>query len=502
MKHLSKDELSLRLSRYLDGDLNTAEAKELEEYIAAHAEAVRELGELKRLKHLLASKNPVSPNPHFWTGVAAALDAKAKEDENLLPFPRKYAPAVAALGVTVAVAIGVVVFIQREPLMEYFSEQSQAVQQAYESGILKGSILPLFTHLDNDEVLQFAVYGTLPLDKQSETALRVDEASDQGYRIEVGLTAEQRPKQVTVHELLSEIRPSLHQAEKISSVLDEARQKIEKAAFYAENNALAIDPELTQLNKAVLSDIVAVLEPIQRHRFDMFLSKRNAPFALASEGSGAPASRLAPAPRERRVPAMKDFIVITEDSLVVTGLHFNIDSLMNLEMPPMHAPGRPVDFQRNLERLVRSRAHRKVVVRTPVHGSHLPIRISGDEDFFKIEIEPEFIERKSEAARVWIKARKEREKFFRFEFRSSDAGAEVIGIQGPDGKLDINVSIQIDSIVRQAQEEQMKRMQEFWKMDSLFREQSGPSGRVRRRPVPAFPDQDSVKTPSPDQPPG
>lgn len=469
MKPLSQ-RVSLLLSLAVDGTLDEAQKRELEEVLASHPHIARELQERKALKDLLQARRTFPPDPNFWTRLSHALERKKEEEKNLLPFPRKYLPVASTLGIVAFVALGVTLFIQREPLLQYLSEQSAVVQDAYESSILKGAVMPLFANIGNDDVLQYALFGTLPLDKKSETALRVDEGSTDGYRIEVGLTGEQVRPKVTVYELFEELRPSVVQAVKIDSVLGEARKRIEQAVFYSENNALAIDPELTRLNRVVLTKIAAVLAPAQRERFDKFLETRNATYAIAAGDLEIPAPP--EVPKVRVPPAQsKDFIVITSDSFAVAELNFNIDSIIR---PGAILRARIPDMERKLEMLVRSRAVRAPAVHQSRSFSRSPVRVVGEADLIKIELDAEFLAREAEEMRVVVQPRGQRDKFFRFEYRTGVEGNAPVISGSPE--IPAGVRGELDSMMRKLQREQETQVRELMRMDSVFqqRQQSRP----------------------------
>ncbi|MEX2116501.1 MAG: hypothetical protein WEB37_06425 [Bacteroidota bacterium] len=470
MNPLSQREVSFLLSLAIDGALDENQKRQLEEILAGNPEIARELRERQALKDLLAARRPVSPNPYFWTRLSQAIDAQKEEEKNLLPFPRKYLPVASVMGILAFVALGVTLFVQREPLLQYLSEKSAVVQEVYESSILKGSVMPLFANIGNDDVLQYALFGTLPLDKESETALRVDEGSTEGYRIEVGLTGEQVRPRVTVHELLEELRPSVIQADMIDSVLGDARRQIEQAVFYSENNALAIDPELTRLNRVVLTRIASVLAPAQRVRFDKFLVERNATYAIAAGHRDAPEPPDAPTPHIAGAP--KDFIVITPDSFVVAELHFNLDSIMQ---PGTMLRSRIPDMERKLEMLVRSRAERPPSMHQSRNLSRSPVRVVGEADMIKIELDAEFMAKEAEQVRVIVQPRGQRDKFFRFEFRTGVEGVTPGHPESPEGPPGLRG--QLDSMMRQLQMEQETQARELMKMDSVLKQRAQPRAR-------------------------
>ena len=479
MKQYSQEELSHRLSEYLDGTLDAPEQQALEEYLSAHAEAAKELRELRQVKHLLSAKKRVPPDPFFWSRLSARMESDAEEEQNLLPFPRKHVPLASAMAILAVVAVGVTVFLQRGAILEYVSQQSQAVKEVYESGILKGAVLPLFANIDNDKVLQYALFGTLPLDAKAETALRVDEQSEQGYHIEVGMTADRLPPSVTVSDLYDEVLPTKEQKKQIDFVLEEAKAKIAKGAFYAENNALAVDPQLTKLNRLVLSDIAAALAPVQRARFDRFLSKRNASYALAEGNMPPPETPKHPPHAFQQSTGLHEFVVMTADSTVVTRLALNIDSLVRFETSavPMVAS----ELSARLESLMKARFARTSTARVRPVTPQPALRTTGEEDFFKVEISPRFFP-DAESMRVWVTPRLKKEKMFRFEYRTESGGVKV---QSAPGAVSIEVNFgEMDSLMRALTKEQLKHIEQFRKADSVFRARRGTYVRPNRAQKP------------------
>lgn len=341
--------------------------------------------------------------------------------------------------------------------MEYLAETSSEVQQACENTILKGSILPLFSNIGNDEVLQYALFGTLPLDMGSDAALRVDEASAEGYRIEVGLKAERQSRPaVTVDDLMEEVRPTTAQAMRIDSVLRAARERIAQAGFYAENNALAIDPEITQLNKRVLSRIVGVLEPVQRQRLDRFLKAHNAVYGIAPEIAEIPPI---PSPPSVGHPSRQDFIVITPDSFGVTTLAIDADSLhgrwafsVKTNVATMN------EMHRKLEEFVRSQARRRATM--PRVAAESPVRVASEGDVLSIELGRTMVERDREVPRVVDLPRGQGETFFRFQVRPGTPSGEGFGIE-------VQVRTEMDSMMREMRELHEQQIRELRRLDSV-----------------------------------
>ncbi len=315
MNSLSQRRVTELLSQYLDGALSDSRRKEVEQLLSTDDGVRKEFEQLERMKNLLSDRRTVEPNIGFWTRLSTKIDAGGDE-EKLLPFPRKYVPIAAVSGFLGIVLIGVVIFQNRMSLFQFVTEKSQMVQSAYEEGILKGSILPLFAHVTDNQALQFSLSGVLPLDAKAETALRVEQDPTKGYQIKLGKTSPKKSAQFTTKDFYAEIGASQFQRKAIDSLVGLARRRIETSVLLSENNAVAIDPGLAQLNKQMVSNIAACLEPKQRIRFGRFLEKRDAPYTFISK-KFAPIDPETLLVNMRRSVRPEKFLVFTGDSMAI-----------------------------------------------------------------------------------------------------------------------------------------------------------------------------------------
>jgi hypothetical protein len=382
MKPQTKTELSQLLSSYLDGELDEAQTHAVETMLSQNPDAQKELEELSALKNLLASKKPLPPSYGFWTRFSLELERRKKEEENLLPFPRKFLPVVSIGAAVVVLVIGIVLFQQRATLVDYVSKQSERVQKAVEDNVLKGALMPLFTHIDKNQALQFAMFGTLPLDAKAGTELRVNEDSASGYTIDVDKKGARKTPTVTVQEFVDEVQPNRVQFQIIDSLLDLGRAKLEGSVLVAEDKAMAVNPELSRWNRVMLSGIAAALEPDQRVRFERFLQSRKAPYMLVG-GRRGPESPERIYHSMRTPEGVTHFVVISPDSALVTRLDIDLDSLRR------HTGGM-AEKQRtvavHVNSLIRRMAEREMAVSQQYRVPAPRVRVSGDSESFSIQV--------------------------------------------------------------------------------------------------------------------
>lgn len=444
MNPRSKGELSPLLSSYLDGELDEVQRREVEAIVAQDPAAHNELEQLKALRGLLASKRGMPPSLGFWTRVSSELERRKKEEENLFPFPRKYQPLAAVAAAVAVIAGSIFLFQQRSAVVNYVSRQSERVQKAVESNVLQGSIMPLFSHIDKNQALQFAMFGTLPLDANAQTELRVNEDSVKGYSIDVNTKGARRTPPVTVKEFVDEVRPTTVQLQIIDSLLDLGRAKLERSVLIKEDRAMAVDPQLSRLNRVMLSGIAASLEPLQRARFERFLQVRRAPYMLSGGQRGAESS-------ERVLHALRApegthrYFVVTPDTVLVSHLQIDMDSL---RWQVEHMEGAQPNISVHVNSLIRRFSEREVALRQRLNVQVPQVRVVGDSDFFSIQIGNNWEGMPALPRETWVKPRMP----VPVEFHRRQGG-QLFNFQfsGPDSSF--NFGFELDSLLIQMQQE-------------------------------------------------
>jgi len=402
MEPLLKTELSQLLSSYIDGELDDRHMRLVEEIVSKDAEARRELEELKVLKNLVAEKKRLPVSIGFWTRVSSEIERRKKDDENLLPFPRRYFPLVAGATAVLVIAVGIVLYQKRASVVNYLSRQTELVQKAVGDNVLNGSIMPLFSRVDKNQALQFAMFGTLPLDAKAETEFRVNEDSARGYTIDVDKKGVRRTPVVTVKEFVDEVQPTRVQREIIDSLLDLGRQKLEGSVFVADDKAMAIDPQLSRLNRVMLSGIAAALEPEQRTRFEKFLRVRSSPYMISGGRKSSESSERI-LHTMRVVSRPEPFLVVTPDTVVMSNLRLDMDSL---RLHIQHLGENHERVMVNMNGLIRRLAEQREDVGHPRVTTPMPkVRVTGDPDFISIQITTAWEEMSVPMPELWVKPR-------------------------------------------------------------------------------------------------
>ena len=408
MKKISTNELHRLCSLYIDEELDPVEKKNFESYLAADSDAATELQMLRRQKALLHSKSPLPPNEWFWEKLSHRLTNPAETAESVYPFSRKYLPIAAALTIVVAAFIGVLMFQQRDLLSRYFSEKKNEVRHIYNENILQGNLLPLFTDLTKDQVLQFAFFGTLPLDAQAKTALRVDENKEEGTRIEFAKNEAGQNLPVTVEQFYREVEATPAQHQQVDSILASAIDKIQESVFLGENKSLAVHADLAKFNRAMVSHIAASLELRQQRKFQKFLAVARSPytFTIASTTPRQP-RRVSQA---LTAPQAEQFVVITPETCTIATMTMDMNNLR-----------RKIELRATEVGSVNARTHellREFSAHSRIRSNRDPsLQVYSDSDYFSVMVGESRLGSPNDALPLEVMVRAPKAVRFRYQLR-------------------------------------------------------------------------------------
>jgi hypothetical protein len=330
MKQRRHSDIIQQLSMYIDGALDEQARRDIEQLLE-HDEEVRHLhAALIRNVHSLRQAPKLKQNSFLAEKTFNVLRKRNEKADKELSIPRKYLPAFAGLVALTLIAVGVFTWWQGgSGIVRYVEHTSEQMQRMYEESILKGWIMPLFRRTDNDQVLTFAMFGTLPLDSAETTVLRIDPATDNGYRVELAGTTHQLQQRSSIEELYERLQPTNDQRRNFDTLFSNARMQIEAAVLLDSHAHIAIDPELPRLQKVLLSSIASQLNEDQQQRFRQFLGDNNASYTLAAAVPQRPPTATATHWRHPHASS-SSYVLITADSVGITDLKLNLDSLRAL----------------------------------------------------------------------------------------------------------------------------------------------------------------------------
>ncbi|MBN1396893.1 MAG: hypothetical protein JXA06_02570 [Bacteroidetes bacterium] len=379
MKKMNEQRMDELLSQYVDGRLSENELKEVEAMLSENASARKRLKDLLVLKDLLASKQKLTQDIGFWTRFSAELERQNQIKQNAPSFTRKFMPALSAAAAVVFIVAGSIVYQNMIKQTDQSTGGIQVSEDVPNSGRMQGQLMPFFSKIDKDRALQFSLLGTLPIDEKSKTELRMDKQSEKGYRIEVAKDSKNKANTITFDRFIAEVKPSSRQKRLIDSLLELTSRRIESSVLIGENNVMAIAPDLPNINKMMVTNIAACLEPYQRVQFERLLEANDAPYTVTvkngtTEAENRVFQRIPQLPRDNR------FVIITPDTMIYSQIQIDFDSMRK----QMSEDVRALEQRREamLKRILSKDFNRlRNSSPYPQHGNAF-----GHEEFFNVEI--------------------------------------------------------------------------------------------------------------------
>jgi hypothetical protein len=377
MKDLAPKIVTEKLSLYIDGMLDDAEARQLEEYCAAHPQAARELAQLRGIQKGLKTAPRAPENSWFWLQLSGAIEER--QTRKVEPWKRPWWLSAGVLTAGAAVAVAVLFFKEGDTLSTFVKEKQQQVAQVYSHGLMKGAIMPLLSSIDKEKVLQFALFGNLDLD--STNTLTVAKGEGDIYTVELGRQSAR--KKITLPQFYAAIGATQAQHEVVDSILNYGKSKIQNAVLVGERDEIAIHSNIAQLNRLMVSTIAASLEPVQRVRFQKILAENDAPYVVARDNApSAPAEkifkRIASLPRSNR------YVVITNDSVGFADMPTDEERFM---VQTAHAEQATAPRFRAMGDMMRQLAERRMRIEQHLFSERSPLRVSGNDQVLTIQFE-------------------------------------------------------------------------------------------------------------------
>lgn len=194
---------------------------------------------------------------------------EVNENKTLKDFIKKYLPVSSLIILTIF-------------LMIFFRYNKRDINRLIEEGknnlvsFYAQNLKPLFatTEISNEDVFNFALYQSLPIDKENNRVLLVsDEMSgNQVYEIKPSTFI---PNTYNYDSYADFLELSPRDKLKADSILNTYKKEIYLSVLTNEKNALAINPKLGELQKAVLADLIAFSEQVNYEKANKLFQMQN-----------------------------------------------------------------------------------------------------------------------------------------------------------------------------------------------------------------------------------
>jgi hypothetical protein len=278
----------------------------------------------------------------------------------------------------------IILFLLTIALMFFFKYNKRDIGRIIEVGknnlfALAKNLKPLLfeTEINNEDVFNFALYQSIPLDKRKNKVLLIskDESGNNIYEIKPTSYNQQAQNYATFIKLLG---LNVKQKAEADSILNSYKKEIYSSVLVNDQNTIAVNPKLPILQQAVLADLISFAQKVDETK-----SKELFPNAYKFYNNEKISNMIVSA---KEIPN-NEYILISPDTVART--HFNWDKekfnrhLADLEKNKSvgHPPIPKYDF--NLDVIPEKVKNRHSVSAESDYSFKL------DPDLFKVVIPPE-----------------------------------------------------------------------------------------------------------------
>lgn len=320
------------LSAYLDGELSPKEKIYIEEKIKSSLELQRKLDELKKLKAITSEAKPdLTESYYFEARLMASLNSSESKSEKI----KKWIPAFSFS--SLAVALIFVLSLNPSFLMNLIEQQKGNLADFY-----KSNLKPLLyaANLTSEDIFNFALYEELPLDPLNNQTLKLsyDQTGKEFFEIRQNTG---KTEQNNLQKFVAALELNESEQKQIDSLLKVYSEKISAQVLVSDKNAIAINPNIWNLRKAVLADILSFA---RKHGNENFQK-------IAPIGNIPSIDKNIVWLEKVKTTSPKDFIICTPDTVFSAELNVDMAQL-NEEMKKFAEEMKQSAVEKNKQQLV------------------------------------------------------------------------------------------------------------------------------------------------------
>ncbi|MGK9476591.1 hypothetical protein [Melioribacter sp. OK-6-Me] len=162
----------------------------------------------------------------------------------------------------------------KENIEEFIEERQNDIISFY-----TGNLKPLFykTEISNEDVFNFALYKYLPIDKVNNEIVMI---SDDPAKRDVVYEIKTLPAEVKQnhYKLFTDyLKLNKNQKQRVDSLLDYYKRQIYYSILTDDNQTLAFNPRLSELQKALLADLIKFASKIDKNKIDILFANNYLP---------------------------------------------------------------------------------------------------------------------------------------------------------------------------------------------------------------------------------
>lgn len=298
------------LSAYLDGELSPKEKIYIEERIKSSLELQRKLNELKRLKSVTTESKPkLEESFYFEERLMASLKSSRSNNEKL----KKWIPVFSFSGL--AAALIFILSINPAFIKNIIEEQKGNIADFY-----KDNLKPLLyaANLSSEDIFNFALNEELPLDPSNTQILKLsyDQTGKEYFEIKQNSAVKSNNN---LNNFVNALELNEQEKLQMDSLLKIYSEKISSQVLVSDKNAIAINPNIWNLRKAVLADIISFAKRHGNENFRRIAPVDKIPVAEKNIVWLEKVKKQSP----------RDYIIVTPDTVFSTEIDINLAELNN-----------------------------------------------------------------------------------------------------------------------------------------------------------------------------
>lgn len=265
MKHKYDD--FILLSAYLDNELSDKEKEYIEKRLKNSVLLRNKLEELKQIKEFTANSKKELPENHYFEQrvMSALLEEKPKSF-----FSKKWIPAIGF------VAVSMIIFLSININPEFFKNFIDTQKNVISD--YTGSLKPLFfpSEISNEDLFNFALYEEIPLNNSDNQVLKIglDESGKEYFEVK---KSDNEVNKNNLNNFLSKLNLSDNKKTKLDSLFKDYASQLSRNILVGNDNAIAINPVVWNLRKAMVADFVSLTRQLDTKNFDRLAHSYNIP---------------------------------------------------------------------------------------------------------------------------------------------------------------------------------------------------------------------------------
>lgn len=320
------------LSAYLDGELSSKEKIYIEEKIKSSLELQRKLNELKKLKTITSEAKPaLAESYYFETRLMASLNSSGGKADKI----KKWIPVFTFT--SLAIALIFVLSLNPSFLINIIEQQKGNLADFY-----KSNLKPLLyaANLTSEDIFNFALYEELPLDPSNTQTLKLSYDQTGKEFFEIRQNSKKKEKN-NLQNFIAALELNESEQKQMDSLLNIYSEKISTQVLVSDKNAIAINPNIWNLRKAVLADILSFA---RKHGNENFQK-------IAPIGKIPSIDKNIVWLEKVKTTSPKDFIICTADTVFSAELNVDMSQLNN-EMKKFAEEMEKTTVEKNKQQLV------------------------------------------------------------------------------------------------------------------------------------------------------